>query len=769
MSSRVLLLIFCCAVTISSCSVAVVLGERLPTEREHHSEHHSHPHFRHKAATQPPIVFLPGFASTQLHSWGYFNCPNSPVDVYVGDRVWLSTSKVLAVDPFRSSCWIRCMMLQPLNQTDDVCKLRPATGLNAITELDPGAITGPLSVVFKSLFSTLVEAFDYGPENMIAATYDFRLPPMIMERRDRFFSRLVDKFERLRQSNNNTPSIVISHSLGGKVFGYFVQFVKATKPHIWQEWFDQHILAYFSVATPELGAVEAIRAAVTGITFGLPISTASAKVMTSSFGSSAWMLPMNDPRLSRGEPPYPGSAWNLPVVTIEESVVGDASTRAWLEQHSVEPEYYAQARTRQETERQAEQAQRHREHPATVSSSVAAPYFVTERDSQADDNVVDQSDIILPQTIQRFMIADVISGEMFQLLSVNDTHLGVLAEIMHKYYFSDPLFNALATPAPRPPVRHVYATYGINLRTPRAYRFAHRVNNTAPGGEFALQEEIYETIDGRWYAHRPGALRDTYLGTNGQRKGGDGTVPYRSLSWAHTWLETASRVHRNPVEVNRPGKRDYLPGLRWLMGPKKAHYNEYHGTDPHGRETTVVEFEGIEHRDIIRTKVHLDYLVERIGFLSGRLPHDTHLNSEIADDQPSASAPPASPHADTGVVDEMPLQQESASSSPQPKLNIELTPSPPVGTSTPSATASPAIALSHTDVTDLSTSELNTKAKLLQEQLASLKQSMEAIHDELAAYRAESERRHAVACAHGEKEEEEDDDEEEDQVVEVHE
>jgi hypothetical protein len=61
--------------------------------------------------TQPPVVFLPGFASTQLHSWGYYNCPNSPVDVYVGDRIWLSTSKVLAVDPFRTSCWLRCMML----------------------------------------------------------------------------------------------------------------------------------------------------------------------------------------------------------------------------------------------------------------------------------------------------------------------------------------------------------------------------------------------------------------------------------------------------------------------------------------------------------------------------------------------------------------------------------------------------------------------------------------------------------------------------------
>jgi Lecithin:cholesterol acyltransferase len=71
---------------------------------------------------------------------------------------------------------------------------------------------------------------------MVAATYDFRLPPMLLERRDHFFTRLIGKFERLVAMNNNIPAIVISHSLGGKVFGYFVEFVKATKPHVWQQW-----------------------------------------------------------------------------------------------------------------------------------------------------------------------------------------------------------------------------------------------------------------------------------------------------------------------------------------------------------------------------------------------------------------------------------------------------------------------------------------------------------------------------------------------------
>lgn len=41
------------------------------------------------------------------------------------------------------NCWLKCMMLDPYNQTDHPeCKSRPDSGLSAITELDPGYITG---------------------------------------------------------------------------------------------------------------------------------------------------------------------------------------------------------------------------------------------------------------------------------------------------------------------------------------------------------------------------------------------------------------------------------------------------------------------------------------------------------------------------------------------------------------------------------------------------------------------------------------------------
>lgn len=44
------------------------------------------------------------------------------------------------------NCWLKCMLLDPYNQTDHPeCKSRPDSGLSAVTELDPGYITGTAS------------------------------------------------------------------------------------------------------------------------------------------------------------------------------------------------------------------------------------------------------------------------------------------------------------------------------------------------------------------------------------------------------------------------------------------------------------------------------------------------------------------------------------------------------------------------------------------------------------------------------------------------
>jgi hypothetical protein len=183
-----------------------------------------------------------------------------------------------------------------------------------------------------------------------------------------------------------------------------------------------------------------------------------------------------------------------------------------------------------------------------------------------------------------------------------------------------------------------------------------------------------------------------------------------------------------------------VPGLRWLMGPKKAQYTEYHGSDRDGRKTMVVEFEGVKHRDIIRAKVHLDFVMHQIGVLSGRTPHDTTWM-----DKESGEPDPATP---TRPEDELP----TASPPRTPDSDAVRSASSELDTpGTRAAGGEPAIACAEvadsTGLDDISNAELQTKAKLLQVHLGSLQQRMEDIQDELTAYRAESERRHAGSCA----------------------
>jgi len=61
---------------------------------------------------------------------------------------------------------------------------------------------------------------------------------------------------------------------GNNVLLYFIEWIKVRHPNDWQHWIDQHILAYFAVAPPLLGAIESLRGAVrlSSLSISLPSS-----------------------------------------------------------------------------------------------------------------------------------------------------------------------------------------------------------------------------------------------------------------------------------------------------------------------------------------------------------------------------------------------------------------------------------------------------------------------------------------------------------------
>ncbi len=82
------------------------------------------------------------------------------------------------------------MKLHIHNQSEIDCKLRATDGLAAVSELDPGFLTGPLSTIWRGVIKDLVEHFGFGPNDMIVAPYDWRLPPRKLQERDQYFTSL---------------------------------------------------------------------------------------------------------------------------------------------------------------------------------------------------------------------------------------------------------------------------------------------------------------------------------------------------------------------------------------------------------------------------------------------------------------------------------------------------------------------------------------------------------------------------------------------------
>ncbi|GJM87323.1 hypothetical protein PR202_ga03264 [Eleusine coracana subsp. coracana] len=129
----------------------------------------------------------------------------------------------------------------------------------------------PLSSVWKEWVKWCVE-FGIEANAIIAVPYDWRLPPSMLEERDLYFHKLKLTFE-IALKLRGGPSLVFAHSMGNNVFRYFLEWLKLEiAPKHYIQWLDEHIHAYFAVGAPLLGSIEAIRAALSGSTFGLPVS-----------------------------------------------------------------------------------------------------------------------------------------------------------------------------------------------------------------------------------------------------------------------------------------------------------------------------------------------------------------------------------------------------------------------------------------------------------------------------------------------------------------
>ncbi|EYU17938.1 hypothetical protein MIMGU_mgv1a002679mg [Erythranthe guttata] len=531
-------------------------------------------------------IIIPGFASTQLRAWSILDCPFSPLDFNPLDLVWLDSTKFLISPIFQLlsavNCWLKCMLLDPYDQTDHPqCKSRPDSGLSAITEIDPGYITGPLSSVWKDWVKWCIE-FGIEANAIIAVPYDWRLSPSKLEERDLYFHKLKLTFETALKLRGG-PCIVFAHSMGNNVFRYFLEWLKleiAPKQYI--AWLDEHIHAFFAVGAPLLGSIETIKATLSGYTFGLPVSEGTARLMFNSFGSSIWMMPFS--KHCRTENAY-------------SKHLSGGSKKAHFayvcDEHEFQSNFSGWPTNIVNIE------------IPTIRGNEAYPSFLEVAQANKTD-----TECGYPTQLS-FSAREVSDGTFFKAIADYDPDSKRLMYQLDKSYHGDPVLNPL-TPWDRPPLKNIFCIYGIDSKTEVGYYFA-------PSGKpypdnWIVTDVIYE-IEGSLYS-RSGNLVEGNPGA----ASGDETVPYHSLSWCKNWLGSKSEHDGSDVQVQlnveHEPEMDIIPDMKRSPRVKYITYYEDSESLP-GKRTAVWELDKANHRNIVRSSVLMRELWLEMW-------HDTH-------------------------------------------------------------------------------------------------------------------------------------------------
>jgi hypothetical protein len=115
--------------------------------------------------------------------------------------------------------------------------------------------------VFAPVIGLLEELGYVEGVDLIAASYDWRFAPSVLEKRVGYFSQLIRSIETLYHHCQNRGVVLLAHSMGNKVVSYFLEFAKKTKG---QAWINQHINLWLAAGAPHCGAPQALRSTVFG-------------------------------------------------------------------------------------------------------------------------------------------------------------------------------------------------------------------------------------------------------------------------------------------------------------------------------------------------------------------------------------------------------------------------------------------------------------------------------------------------------------------------
>ena len=566
-----------------------------------------------------PIFLLPGLMSSRMVAWQHRECVGYDIDPM--DQIWISVEKIMQMKITDSTCWVNCLRLDKDQIDPSDCKVRSMTGLNGVAQLHD-SLAGTTGI-FRELIISLAKRWGYDTTTLAAFPYDWRLSPDMLDRRDDFFSSMKSSIEQAVRRNDGMPAVLIAHSLGNNVGESFFTWLGKAYPDTHEEWIHNHVLGFQAIGWPMLGAVEGMRSLVNGVG-GLPIGLEASRYLSTSFGSSHWITPRQDKGISTAQgfsvrtlnrlrwpppPPLKQQDTDNPIAVAAKNTCQcpcadedvDGGTCAADEGGS----------------------------EASWDGRCPLGCHIRLADSSWQDEAVikvnfDPKAAAAGESAKNNTTRTYGSMDMRGVLSdlvrhANDTLAGDALRIFETHYdaLPDQELNPLRAPPRRFPVRHVGFFYGVDVPTYARLHFEYDGPGTADfsrGARWQMPDFAKEVDGGQLKWHANGSI----AGRTGLRHGGDGTVNYNSLSFAHAWHvtddegvkvteqhETVREYYKNMV--GQWGERNVLsvmnsvdPALRRAVSRNNSH------------STHVYEVKGVDHRNVVRNEFIINLIHEHL-------------------------------------------------------------------------------------------------------------------------------------------------------------
>ena len=416
----------------------------------------------------------------------------------------------------------------------------------------------------------------------------------------------------------------------------------------WRRWIDHHIWTYVGLSAPMLGAVNPLRSVISGENMGIPIPDAEARVMELTFGSTHTVNP----------------------VSLKSAFCDDWTFSEWDEESRRGPrtEYEASLGCLDDIANEISETEDGWENFPALKS-----LLWDRKDWDSDFPMID---VVVEECENKEKTPcknttslplgpkEVETGELFTKLSEIWKEKGrpllVKREQLQNSFWETELINVLNATWDRPPVKHVIMAYGVDLPTEIAYTYRKTIKSGKKKNKSNQYDDVpglvrvlWETAGGGLSEQKiepnRGGLTDlikkpkrSQIGnTTGLVHSGDGSVPYLSLSFVHTWLLHALRARKyesneelgaqqilDSIDIShRPmGGTEWLPGFAKNSREMKQDFKKENGdtgTDhPHGTRykpemlryhtvgtsrvtgrnytTTVIEAIGVEHKETTR-------------------------------------------------------------------------------------------------------------------------------------------------------------------------